>query len=481
MRKLRRLLYSMDLARKFKQTIEKQRMLSPGQRILVAVSGGPDSVALLYLLHDLREEFELTIEVAHLQHGIRGEEAIEDARFVARLAEQLSLICHLKEIDLPQLKIASRKASLEEIGRFERYKFFAETAQLHRLDVVATAHTADDQAETIVMRLFRGAGRTGLRGIAPMRQLMVAGDRRCTSVLLIRPLLNAQRREVMDFLEQRKLHYRTDSSNRDLFFLRNWIRLKLMPQVSERFGAKLPARLCAQAQVLGDEEDYLAELTRQQLENVSDGNELSRKLFLNLNKALQRRVIRLWFEQRRGHLRAIDFDHVESALRLIAVGAPQGRLALPGGWQLAREYETITFYRPNVKPRCYSYQFKPGSTLTVIEAGVTIVSELIDPAPGKLPDNFMEAVFDADLLKGNLLVRNFRNGDRFQPLGMAGHKKVKDLFIANQLPLRTRATLALLVMDNEILWIPGYGRSDSARIGPATKISLHLRVIPQPR
>ena len=456
-------------------------MLSPGQRILVAVSGGPDSVALLYLLYELRDEFELTIEVAHLQHGIRGEEAIEDARFVARLAERLSLICHLKEIDLPQLKIASRKTSLEEMGRFERYRFFAETAQLHRLDVVATAHTADDQAETIVMRLFRGAGRTGLRGIAPMRQLMVAGDRRCANVLLIRPLLNALRREVMDFLEQRKLPSRTDSSNRDLFFLRNWIRLKLMPQVSERFGVKLPARLCAQAQVLGDEEDYLAELTRQQLENVSDGNKLSRKLFLNLNKALQRRVIRLWFEQRRGHLRAIDFDHVESALRLIAAGAPQGRLALPGGWQLAREYETITFDRPNVKPRCYSYQFKPGSTLTVIEAGITIVSELIDPTPGKLPDNFMEAVFDADLLKGNLLVRNFRNGDRFQPLGMAGHKKLKDLFIAHQLPLRTRATLALLVMDNEILWIPGYGRSDSARIGSATKISLHLRVIPQPR
>jgi tRNA(Ile)-lysidine synthase len=471
----------MDLPRKFKQTIEKQRMLSPGQRILVAVSGGPDSVALLYLLYDVREEFELTIEVAHLQHGIRGEEAIEDARFVSRLAERLSLICHVKEINLPQLKIASRKTSLEEIGRFERYKFFAETAQLRRLDAVATAHTADDQAETIVMRLFRGAGRTGLRGIAPMCQLTVGGDRRCPSVLLIRPLHTALRREVMDFLEQRKLPYRTDSSNSDLFFLRNWIRLKLMPQVSERFGGKLPARLCAQAQVLGDEEDYLGELTRQHLENVSDGNKLSRKLFLNLNKALQRRVIRLWFEQRRGHLRAIDFDHVESALGLITAGAPQGRLAFPGGWQLAREYETIIFDRPNVKPRCYSYPFKPGSTLTVIEAGITIVSELIDSAPGKLPDNFMEAVFDADLLKGNLVVRNFRNGDRFQPLGMVGHKKVKDLFIANQLPWRTRAALPLLVMDNEILWIPGYGRSDSARIGSATKISLHLKVIPQPR
>ena len=457
-------------------------MLAPGHRILAAVSGGPDSVSMLYLLCDLREALELTIEVAHLQHGIRGEEAVEDARFVAGLAERLDLIFHLKEVDLPQLKVASAKTSLEEIGRFERYRFFAETAQSRRLDAVATAHTADDQAETIVMRLFRGAGRTGLRGIAPVGQLTVGGDRsRGNGVLLIRPLLNAQRREVMEFLEQRKLTYRTDSSNKDLFFLRNWIRLKLMPQVSERFGDRLPARLCAQAQVLREEEDYLADLTRQQLENVSHGKKLDRNLFLNLNKALQRRVIRLWIERRRGHLRAIDFDHVQAALSLIADGPPQGRLALPGGWQLAREYEAITFDRPTVKPRCYSYQFKPGMTLAVIEAGITIDSKLINPAPVQFPDNLMEAVFDADLLKGNLLVRNFRNGDRFQPLGMRGHKKVKNLFIANQLPLRMRAALPLLVMDNEILWIPGYGRSDFARIGSATRISLHLKVIPQPK
>ena len=458
-------------------------MLSPGQRILAAVSGGPDSVAMLYLLYDLREELELTIQVSHLQHGIRGEEAIEDARFVARLAERLGLICHLKEIDLPQLKIASRKTSLEEIGRFERYKFFAETAQLHRLDVVATAHTADDQAETIVMRLFRGAGRTGLRGIAPVRQLTVGGDRDCDNVLLIRPLLDAHRREVMEFLEQRKLAYRLDSSNKDLFFLRNWIRQKLMPQLTEKFGDKLPARLCAQAQVLRDEEECLADVTRQQLENVTDQGKLSRKLFLNLNRALQRRIIRLWMEQRRGHLRAIDFDHVEAALSLIVAGPPQGRLALPGGWQLAREYETVTFERDRakVKPRCYSYEFKPGMSLAVVEAGIMIDSEIIAAAPGKLPDNFMEAVFDADLLKGNLLLRNFRNGDLFQPLGMRGHKKIKDLFIANRLPLRTRAALPLLVMDNEILWIPGYGRSDFARIGSATKISLHLKAIHQPK
>jgi tRNA(Ile)-lysidine synthase len=473
----------MDLPRKFKQTIDKHRMLSPGQRILAAVSGGPDSVAMLYLLYDLREELELTIQIAHLQHGIRGEEAIEDARFVARLAERLGLICHLKEIDLPQLKVASGKTSLEEIGRLERYGFFAETALRHGLDAVATAHTADDQAETIVMRLFRGAGRTGLRGIAPVRQVTAGGDRRCASVMLIRPLLDAHRREVMEFLEQRKLTYRNDSSNKDLFFLRNWIRLKLMPQVSEKFGDSLAARLCAQAQVLREEEDYLADLTRQQLANVSNGTKLNRKLFLNVNKALQRRVIRLWIEQRRGHLRALGFDHVEAALSLIAAGRPQGRLAFPGGWQLAREYESITFERDRVKvkPRCYSYEFKPGISLAVVEAGIMIDSELIAAAPGKLPVNCMEAVFDAGLLKGNLVVRNFRNGDRFRPLGMEGHKKVKDLFIANQLPLHTRTALPLLVLDDEILWIPGYGRSESARVGPATKISLHLKAFPQPK
>jgi tRNA(Ile)-lysidine synthase len=473
----------MNLLEKFKQGIEKYRMLSPGQRILAAVSGGPDSVAMLHLLWNLREELELTIEVAHLQHGIRGEEALDDARFVARLAEQMGSICHLKEVDLPQLKVTSAKTSLEEIGRLERYRFFAETAHRRGFDAVATAHTADDQAETIVMRLFRGAGRTGLRGITPVGQLAIGLERPCANLLLIRPLLDTRRREVMEYLEQQNLTYRSDSSNKDLFFLRNWIRLKLMPQVSERFGDKLTKRLCAQAQVLREEEDYLAGVTRQQLENVRDGQRLNRKLFLNLNRALQRRVIRLWIEQRRGHLRAIDFDHIEAGQSLIADGPPQGRLAFPGGWQLARQYQTITFERdrPDIKSQCYSYLFKPGISLPVIEAGITIDSRLMDPAPGQLPDNSMEAVFDADLLKGNLVVRNFRNGDRFQPLGMGGHKKVKDLFIANRLPLRTRASLPLLVMDNEILWIPGYGRSDFARIGSTTKISLHLKAIPQPK
>jgi tRNA(Ile)-lysidine synthase len=471
----------MDLAKKIKRFIEKHQMLFPGNRALVAVSGGADSVALLHILHDLKKKLEISLEVAHLQHGIRGEEGEEDARFVAGLAKRLGLVCHVKAIDLPQMKRTSGKGSLEEMGRLERYRFFAEIADRRELDAVATAHTVDDQAETFIMRLFRGAARTGLAGMAPVRYLDGGPERGSRNVLLIRPLLNATRREVMELLDQRKLSFRFDRSNADLFYLRNWIRLKLMPELVEKFGAELPARLCAQTEVLRDEEAYLADLTRQELDKVSEGTNLNREAFLNSNKALRRRMIRLMIEQRHGHLRGIDFDHVEAALSLIAAGPPQGRIAFPGGWELAREYGTITFKKSTirgVKRQCYSYPFHAGATLNVIEAGMTIVSRLTNGAPEKLPQNVMEAVFDADLLKGDLVVRNFRNGDRFQPLGMSGHKKVKDLFIANKLPLRTRAVLPLLIMDGEIIWIPGLGRSDFAKAGPATKISLSLKATP---
>jgi len=470
----------MDLEKKIKCFIEKHEILFPGNRVLVAVSGGPDSVALLHILQGLKKQLEISLEVAHLQHGIRGEEADEDARFVAGLAERLGLLCHVKTIDLPEMKRTSGKGSLEEMGRLQRYRFFAETAHRRELDAVATAHTVDDQAETFVMRLFRGAARTGLRGMAPVRYLDGGRNRGSGNVLLIRPLLGATRREAMEFLDQRKLPFRIDRTNADLFYLRNWIRLKVMPELIERFGAELPARLGAQTEVLHDEEDYLADLTRQQLEKVSEGQNLNREAFLNSNKALRRRMIRLLIEQRRGHLRAIDFDHVEAALSLIAAGPPQGRVAFPGGWELVREYGTITFEKKTggVKRQCYSYPFHAGMTLNVTEAGLTIASRLSDAAPEKLPQNFMEAVFDADLIKGNLFVRNFRNGDRFRPLGMSGHKKVKDLFIANRLPLRTRAVLPLLIMDGEILWIPGLGRSDFAKTGPATRISLSLTATP---
>jgi tRNA(Ile)-lysidine synthase len=252
-----------------------------------------------------------------------------------------------------------------------------------------------------------------------------------------------------------------------------------MPQLAEKFGADLPLRLSDQAAVLRDEERFLEGLAREQFTKISDGENLKRAAFINVDKALQRYILRFWIKRRRGHLRSVDFQHIEAALSLIAGGPSQSRIALPGGWDLAREYDTLKLERRSrhVKRQCYSYHFKPGETLNVIEAGIKIQSELIHEVPPKLPQDLMEAIFDTDFLTGKLLVRNFRHGDRFQPIGMKGHKKIKDLFIENKLPLISRAVLPMLVIGDEILWIPGQGRSEIAKIGSRTRVALRLRAV----
>lgn len=445
--------------------------------ILVAVSGGADSVAMLHVLNDLRGEFDLHLEVAHVQHGIRGKAAQEDADFVGGLAKWLGLAFHLSEVDLPRLRRQAGNGNLEEMGRLVRYRYFAEVAHRRRLSAVATAHTLNDQAETFLMRLLRGSGRQGLSSMAPVRALAGISHENSKDLLLIRPLLRASREEIVAFLGGRKISYRTDSTNDDLSYLRNWTRLWLMPRFQEKFGMQTPVRLSAQAEILRDEEKVLAELTRENLEKITCDRNLERGPLLELDKAFQRRILRLWIERRRGHLKGIDFDHIEAALLLIAGGAAQARLALPGGWELSREYETLKLEKRarTVERRCYNYHLQVGTDVNVLEAGMTIHSELVSAKQAKLPEDFMAAVFDANLLTENLLVRNFRNGDRFQPLGMSGHKKVKDLFIERRLSLRLRTVLPLVVAGPNILWIPGHGRSEFARISSASKVALLLK------
>ena len=469
----------MDLLRKVTESIKRHRWLSNGDAVLVAVSGGPDSVALLHLLCELRNELELRLEVAHLQHGIRGEAAHGDAQFVAESAKKFKLPFHFKEVNIPQLRSRAGKGNLEAMAREERYRFFAEVAQERGLTKIATAHTEDDQAETMLMWFLRGAGRKGLAGMSPIQRLGEARDIGAQDILLIRPLLEVSKAEIIEYLHQKHLSYRLDRTNQDTNFLRNWIRLDLIPQLKERIDPQLPSRLARAAELLRDEEELLDSLARAELDRIRSAKELNRELFLKRGTAMRRRILRLWIEETRGQLRGVDFAHVEELLKLIERAAPQGRLAIPGGWELVKEYETIKLEKRFRRlPRvCYSYQLGIGMELSVPEAGMTLLSERVaDPHP-KLPDDFMEAVFDMASLPEALTVRNFRNGDRFQPLGMAGHKKLKDLFIEKKVPLSVRETLPLLSVGEEILWIPGYGRSEIAKIGPQTKAALRLKAI----
>jgi len=470
----------MDLRSKVRETIFKYKMFSSGEKVLVAVSGGPDSVALLHLLHGLQEEVDLRLEVAHLQHGIRGEEGREDALFVAGIAARLALPFHLKEVDLPGVKAQRGRGNLEAMGREERYGYFAALAKARDIQKIATGHTRADQMETLFMWLLRGSGRRGLGGMPPVRRI-AEGDPTSAGPLLVRPLIEASREEVLDFLAHADLEYRTDKTNLDPAPLRNWIRLRLLPQVREKFGPELEGRLAHTAEICREEDEILERLARQDLARVIQGQHLTRDLFLRLGKAMQRRVLRLWCAAKLGHVRGFGFSNVEEALEFIAHGPPQGRLSIPGGWDLVKRYGKIHIEKQgrDRKPVCYTYELpRQGGELVVPEANIRIEGRILSASPGATPRGRGEALFDLAALPETLTVRNFRRGDRFRPLGMRGHKKLKDLFIEKKVPLEVRSTLPLFLAGAEILWIPGYGRSDIAKIVPATREILRIRVEP---
>ncbi|MBI4525551.1 MAG: tRNA lysidine(34) synthetase TilS [Deltaproteobacteria bacterium] len=462
-----------------KETIRKHSMLAYGDGVLAAVSGGPDSVALLHILVNLRTEWGLRLEVTHLQHGIRGEDARDDAALVAELANKLSLPFHLKEIDLPRIRLAQGKGNLEAMAREERYRFFAAVAEQHGLQKVALGHTWDDQIETLFMWLLRGSGSRGLMGMPPVRSLH-GKSTMVEEPWLIRPLIETPKKEVLEYLSAEGLPYRTDQSNLDPNLLRNWIRLHLLPHLREKTDRRFDERMSRMAEVLRGEDEILERLTRSEIGRVVCGGSLLRDALLREEKGMQRRLFRFWLAATRGDLRRIDFHHVEKALEFIAHGPPQGRLSIPGGWNLVKRYGNVRLQKARRKQRslCYTYTLPREGELVVEEAGMKLRISRRHVTSNLRPEHGLEALFDLAVLPEDLTVRNFRRGDRFEPIGMGGgHKKIKDLFMDKKIPLDIRRVFPLLVAGDEILWIPGYGRSEIAKITPDTTEVLSVKAV----
>ncbi len=463
---------------KVRETIRKYNMLSEGDGVLVAVSGGPDSLALLHVLFALGKEWRLRLEVAHLQHGIRGDDAQKDAALVERLTKKLSLPFHLKEINLPQMKTTRGKGNLEALAREERYGFFSATAAQRGLQKVATGHTRDDQIETQLMWLLRGSGSKGITGMPPVRSF----HRRSAALegpLLVRPLIEISRNEVLDFLAAKGFEYRVDQSNLDTALLRNWIRLGLLPQIRARTDLRLDDRLAHLGELLRDEEEVLDRVTRERLQRVTCGEELVCDSLLREPRGIQRRMVRLWLETALGDLKGIEFHHVEEILRFITRGPPQGRLSIPKGRDLVKQYAHLHLEKRRARRTAVSYNYvlPPEGVLAVPEVGMEIQVERVSPSAASCPSNDVEALFDRAFLPKVLIVRNFRAGDRFQPIGMDGHKKIKDLFIEKKVPSSIRRAIPLLLAGGEVLWIPGYGRSEMGKIRPETRDVLRVSLV----
>ncbi len=495
----------MEILERVRATIRQHCLLPPaGGVVIVGYSGGADSTALLHLLTRLRDEWRLQLHAAHLHHGMRPE-ADADVEVCQSLCQQLGVPLHVERADVPNLA-RQHKLSLEEAGRNARYAFFERLAQRLNADAVALAHTRDDQIETILINLLRGTGPRGLCGMPYKR------DR------IIRPLLDASREQTHRYCAEQSLPTVFDSTNLDPHQLRRRVRAELTPLL-RALSPAYDAHLLRLAEILRQEEAWWSEQVEHVLREAcaqGSSRRLPRAFFSALHPALQRRVLREWLRPHTGALQLPPFEILE-AMRAAALTGERASWQLTPTLRLTADANALTLHHDTQPPADYEYPVSVGKPILIPEAGLwlelrsTDIPVRADTLLGQeshrstdipvraniLPEqeshcstdtpvraNTMleqecqshggvdicaQATLDADAIQGQLTVRNWRRGDRFQPLGMHAPKKISDIFTDRKVPQSDRRRLPLLCDEAGVVWIPGYTIAERVKITPATR------------
>ena len=436
------------------QAIARHGLLAPRESILVAVSGGADSVALLAALLELNSG-TWRIGVGHVDHGLRGRESRRDRRFVEQLAARLGCEVYVTEARVAQ------GANLEERAREVRYRALFDLARRNRYQTIATAHTLDDQAETLLHRLARGAGLGGLGGIA---------RRRADGV--VRPLLDVAREDVIRFLRDRGLGHRVDRSNANPRFTRNRIRRRVLPILARELNPAIRSALGRAADLAREDDAALDAVARVRLRRMRSPLGLDCARLRRLAPALQRRVIRLWIAAERGDLRSVSLEHVERARAIAREGHDGARISMPGGVVTrARGRLCWGAALASVRRRGLVRELPREGALRVgaWRFELRLTDRRAKPSPWR-------AVFDLGRLEGRPLeVRSPRAGDRIRPLGVGGSKKLQDVFVDAKVPRVERSTWIVLTAGGVIVWVPGLVRSEDAIVGKRSKRLLLVR------
>ncbi|OGW67977.1 MAG: tRNA lysidine(34) synthetase TilS [Nitrospirae bacterium RIFCSPLOWO2_01_FULL_62_17] len=457
-----------------------RKLFAAGDHVLVAVSGGPDSVALLSALSSLARSQRLTLSACHLNYGLRGEESEEDAQFVSRLCAELGVPLTCERIDLSRAAGVRKGTSLQARARDARYAALQRTAAARGASKIALGHTADDQAETLVMWMLRGSGAAGLGGIRPVRD-----------GLYVRPLLDVSRTEVLAYLKAKGRAFRTDSSNARPVYLRNRIRHELVPLLKQ-FNPSVVDALTRQAAIVRDEDLCLEQWTSEWVARHVHPDEdrslaVPRAALLELPVALQRRVIRRVMQQAAGGPYGSTFGSAEAVLEKIVRGRSGSSLALRGA-RVARGYDRISFSPGSETGRSDG---SPVPDQAVI-VNLGIPSAVVWPPTGQVirarisqtPDaqaaaGRQVAHFDAERFTPRLAIRSWKAGDVFHPQGMGGRrKKIQDFFCDIKLPRGQRAGVPLLVAPEGILWVVGYRTDHRFRVTPSTKRVVTVEIVP---
>jgi tRNA(Ile)-lysidine synthase len=446
------------LLERIRGAIDRHRMIEPGGTVLVAVSGGIDSVVLLDALRQLSADYGIALHIAHLDHGLRPTSAA-DAKFVERLAARLGLPCHGERLDNTTLA-AYREHGREGAAREARHAFLDRTASEVGAARIALGHTASDQAETILYRLARGTGIAGLRGIPAVRGPFV------------RPLIDATRADVLAYARSRGLAWRCDATNADPAFARNRIRHRVVPELEAINPRAIDAVLRASAHAV--EADTAIEYLISMVWDVvcaceSDERLTLRRDTLSAHPVVVRRLLLREAARRvRGALSGLDADHVEAADELVVGETAHGELSLPGLHLRVQSNEIVLSPRPDPAVKPWSMPLDVGETV-IADPPLRLHLEVVDECPAMHPeDRWLEAA-DADRIVFPLELRSRRDGDRFAPLGLAKRIKLKDFLINERVPFFDRDQLPLLCDREKIVWAVGVRLSDEVRITAETK------------
>lgn len=457
------------LLEKVKNTIKKFRLVDRGDKIVVSVSAGPDSTALLFALKELESDLGIKLYIAHLDHMLRTrQEAKKDYEFVSSLSQKLGLPLVADKNDV---KRYAKEAglSLEEAAREKRYKFLLRAAKEVGANKIALGHTLDDQAETVLMRLLRGAGLSGLKGIPPKRSL--------DGVFIIRPLIEVWRKQIEQYLAALNIRPRQDMTNVKTVFLRNRIRHKLIPYL-RRYNPNIKEGLARTAQNLAYDYEVLADIVGGEFKRCArikaEAVEFKISDLKKMPTGLRRGVLRRAIETLKKNLRRLDYLHIEEIEKLME--SPRGALDLPEKIKVSNKKGTIIIHRvrgfKSKALRIRKQLCLPGKT-SIPELKVMFDTSFVRRYLKCGKPNNVEYI-DYDKTGKSLYVKTWERGDRFRPLGMKQDKKLQDLFVDEKVPRELRNSVPLVVSGKKIILVCGLRLSDGVKITSGTKRILRL-------
>ncbi|HOK18247.1 MAG TPA: tRNA lysidine(34) synthetase TilS [Caldisericia bacterium] len=450
----------MNLIKKIKNFISENSLINENDRILVGLSGGPDSIFLLYILHNY---FNNQLIIAHINHKLRGIDSDLDEKFIRTISQKLKIPLYVIREDVKKLSTKNKK-SIEEVGRDVRFSFFNKILKVENFNKIALGHNLDDNVETILINFIKGSGMKGLIGIPEKRDN------------IIHPIINIKKEEILKYLEENKIEYRIDKTNFETDYLRNKVRNYLLPIIEKEFNKNFKEKILALSNILKVEDKFLDDLVENIKNDIlkfeDDFVKIDLKKLQNLHLSLKRRLIRKVIDHFNKDLREYPLDHIDKVISLEnkktgkEIELPLNLIAVKDKNNLIierRDFEIPDFYIEI--PDIGSYQ----------EIGMKIELSLVEKI-SKVKDPFI-SFFDYDKIELPLKIRKPMFGEKFKPLGLKKEKKIQDFFVDSGIPKSVRWNLPILLdKKDDILWIVGVRISDDYKVTNLTNRVICIKI-----